>query len=142
MATTVAEDGGKVRLAQFPRRNRETGVEEAIRIELADFQGREYLHLRLWYKARPNGPDDDGWRPSKIGVSVREHELDALAEAIEEARRLVHAEGRSTAPEPRPVTTSRPRPDRPSTGQRPHQSSQSSRSVPPWEGQAEDDLPY
>ena len=53
----------------------ETGNTEQIRITVGEFQGKLVTSARLWFKARPAGPDDDGWRPSKSGVTIREHEL-------------------------------------------------------------------
>lgn len=114
---TATDD--KVTLAEFPRRNRSTGAEEAIRVESADFNGKQYLHVRLWYMTRPNGTDDDGWRPSKTGVALREHELDALAEAVEQARQLVHEQGRSTSEDSPSPRTRGDRPSSPAPSRRP-----------------------
>lgn len=98
MATDVANESTV--LACFPRRNRQTGRDEQVRVAASDWNGRIFLHLRTWFAGRPEGPGDDGFRPTRFGVAVRETELDDLAAAIEEARRLVHAEGRATSQAP------------------------------------------
>lgn len=134
MATNVADDD-KVRLAEFPRKNRETGGREAIRVELADFQGHEYLHVRLWFEPRGGGE----LRPTKTGVAIREHELDDLAAAIEEARRLVHAQGRATSSgqdAPRSPADLKSRRDRPR-----HFPGRPAPAAPPWDDQ-DDETPY
>ena len=97
MPASTAENVSVARLADFPRRNRKTGAPELLRVECSDFNGREYVNCRTWYQARPGGPNDDVWRPTSIGVTFRQSELAALPAAIEEARRIVHAVGRSTA---------------------------------------------
>src|SRR4051794_21565426 len=98
MGTTTGGDD-PVRLATFERRNRDTGSVEEIRLEVSEFQGRSVISARIWYRSRggPAGPDDDGWRPSKAGFTVREHELPIWTGALERARAMLSERpGRNT----------------------------------------------
>jgi hypothetical protein len=103
------EGGDNQILAKFPRRNSATKAGEQVRIVVSEFNGRIVTHFRVYFLAKPE-PETDLWRPSKVGVTVREEELDEAIEALQEARRQVHAAGRSTASAPvqsRPQTTTR-----------------------------------
>ena len=105
------DQSDSIRLAEFPRRNLLTGAPEWLRIETGDFNGHYVTHLRIWYSTRPKSVNDDGSRPTKVGVTLREVELDRAIEALEEARRIVHAEGRETnngQPASSMVKTTRP----------------------------------
>jgi hypothetical protein len=91
------DDGESRVLAAFPRTNKLTRATEHLRIAASSFQGRISVHLRIFFRgARPTSRDD-GLRPSKIGVHLREDELDAAIAALEEVRRMVRAEGRATS---------------------------------------------
>lgn len=147
MPTTT--DDAKELLVSFPRRNRENNTEEAIRIETGDFNGRQLTHVRLWYKSRPNGRGDDGWRPSKAGFTIREHELDQAIEALEASRRIVHEAGRSTSSEPNRSSSSARRPaigngpvGQPHFQRQDHHQTMPSRSTAPVVQPEEDDAPF
>jgi len=48
---------------------------EEIRIETSEYQGKEYLNIRIWFDAS-KGQDTD-WRPSHKGITIS---LDLLPE--------------------------------------------------------------
>jgi hypothetical protein len=74
-------------LATFLRTNRETGAPEQLRITSGSFNGRELVHLRRYYRDKYSKAGEDSWLPSKVGETIREHELTLAIEALEEARR-------------------------------------------------------
>jgi hypothetical protein len=106
-----------VRLGTFERRNRESGNVEEIRLEISEFNGRPLISARVWYRRRPTGHDDDGWRPGKNGFTIREHEIGPWVHGLEQARSMLadrpgrrHREDRQQ-PATRPTT--RPQGTRP-----------------------------
>lgn len=109
--------------AAFDRRNKENGKPEILRIMSSDYNGHVVTNVRHWYKVTPRDRDDDGLRPSKVGVTFRERELDELITALEAIRDEVHAQGRSTGNAP--ARSSAPHPTPPAPHQRP------ARSQPP-----------
>lgn len=99
MATVgVERDDGQQVLASFDRRNRDTRAPEQLRVLAGPWNGKHFTHLRLFWQARRPTPGDDGWRPTRTGVVIREQELDEVIAALERVRRVIHAEGRSTGP--------------------------------------------
>jgi hypothetical protein len=69
-----AESG--LRRAKLPRRD---GREE-LRVNLAEYQGRPYLAVRLWQR------DQSGaWWPTRKGVSIRLSEARDVADALAKA---------------------------------------------------------
>lgn len=98
MPETATQADETVALCAWPRRNRQTGRDEQLRVAASDFGGRIFLHCRMFYSVSPRDDGDDSWRPDRArGVTIRENELDELAEAVERARALVRGQGRSTS---------------------------------------------
>ena len=85
------------RLATFPRNQ---GKEE-LRLGLDNFEGHDYVSLRLWARG-----DDGSWWPTRKGCSIRLAECAGLAEA------LAGVAAERTGGEPRrPPGPTRQRPD-------------------------------
>ena len=61
---------------------------EQLQISISEYKGRSYLNMRIFYTT------DDGatWLPTKKGVTFTPHQLDLLADAIEEAKKEFMAE--------------------------------------------------
>ena len=92
------EDDGEPRvLAAFPRTHKQTHAPELVRITASPYQGRITTFLWLFFRGVRPSHRDDGWRPTKVGFHFREAELDEAIAALEEIRRMVHAEGRATS---------------------------------------------
>jgi hypothetical protein len=74
-------------LARFPRKG-PRGVEQELRLLLAEYEGHPYLALRLWER------DQGGaWWPTRKGVSIRMGEAGGLAGALLAALDDDHDEG-------------------------------------------------
>ena len=97
MASNDTDDNETYRLCDFPRRNKQTGKKEKLRIESSHWNGRVNLNARLWYEAKRPSNGDDGYRPSTCGVTFREDEIDTVIEALQFHKRLIESEGRSTS---------------------------------------------
>ncbi|GMV19945.1 MAG: hypothetical protein AMXMBFR56_81690 [Polyangiaceae bacterium] len=59
------------------------GEEEELRVVRAIYEGRPYTSIRVWYQT------DDGWRPTKKGVSVRDREISQVIDALSKIARKV-----------------------------------------------------
>ncbi len=134
MATTEAAE--PIALGEYPQKNKKSGASELVRISTIEFGGYFYTGLRVFYQVHPKGPDDDGWRPDKDrGVSVREPDLDTVIDALTEARRIIHEQGRSTSRTSAPQS----KPRRSTLGvepvgqARPQRQDQGNRQTAPWE---------
>lgn len=116
-AAPPAETGR--RLAAFPR-NR---GEEELRVNLAEFNGHEYLSLRVWSR----GSDGNWWPVRGKGVSVRLSEIGELAEVLHrlertlEARTPRQAAGRGAHQPQATRRATAPAPPRPGPPDRDHQ---------------------
>ena len=75
------EQGEK--LASFPRTNRD-GAEEELRLVLDQFNGNDFISLRVWTQDRTSG----AWWPSKRGCSIRLGEIDGIRDGLAQAQRL------------------------------------------------------
>jgi Transcriptional Coactivator p15 (PC4) len=83
------EDDGE-RLATFPR----TGGREEMRVSLREFEGREFIALRVWMRDDRTG----AWWPTRKGCSVRLRELPGMLAALQRAAELVSpASGQAVA---------------------------------------------
>src|SRR3954462_7419651 len=80
------EDTGR-NLATLPRSVR--GVEEELRISLAEFQGHAYLSIRVWALDKRSG---QYWPVKGKGCSVRLREAQDVAAALLEGLRIAEAE--------------------------------------------------
>ena len=54
---------------------------EKIRIEISEYEGKRYLHLRTYFN-RSDGPKDD-WRPTRKGICLPLERADELQEGIQ-----------------------------------------------------------
>lgn len=70
-----AEDPAAHRLATFSR-----GDGEELRVELAEYEGRPFVSLRLWFRGSLGA-----WHPTRKGVSLRLVELPKVVEALGDA---------------------------------------------------------
>ncbi len=50
---------------------------EELRVELATFEGKQYVGIRVWWQPKPGE-----WAPGKAGVTVRAKELRAVVKAL------------------------------------------------------------
>src|SRR4051812_24178974 len=90
-------DEDVTQVAYFERRNRQSGSVEQIRLQVAEFKGWLLTSARVWFRVKPAGPGDDGWRPSKAGFTIREHEVDLWIGGLEKVRAmLAERPGRNT----------------------------------------------
>jgi hypothetical protein len=104
------EDQGNTVLAIFKRKNRQTGAFEQVRISTGDFNGRQVTHFRTYFQAHRNPtPSDDGYRPTKLGVVVREDEVDRAIEALIKVKAEIERQGRCCSPAPEGQRNPRPR---------------------------------
>jgi hypothetical protein len=62
------------RLATFPRG---TDGSEELRIELAEFKGKEFVNVRIWFRG-----EDGKFYPTKRGVSLKLRELPEIVSAL------------------------------------------------------------
>ena len=76
------EDTGQ-RLATIAR-----GKDEELRLSLAEFEGKPFISVRVWAQNR----DGAFWPVAKKGCSIRIRELDAVIEALSDARRILDEE--------------------------------------------------
>jgi hypothetical protein len=103
-------DGPVEILAEFgQRRDNASGVAEKFRIVVTPRNGRLETSLRHWYWFAKPTPEDDGYKPTMKGVTVRESELNETIAALEEVRRRVQAEGRPTSRPPEGHRNPRPK---------------------------------
>lgn len=91
------------RLATLPRPGHGRKDEEELRVSLDEYQGHEYVSIRLWFRS----PRDGAWYPTKKGTSIRLRELEPVIDALTEAN---HA---TTAERPEPPRSRREAPNLP-----------------------------
>jgi len=56
---------------------------EEVRVETTEYQGKEYLSVRVWYDAS-KGQNTD-WRPSQKGITISIDLLEDLKKGIDKA---------------------------------------------------------
>ncbi len=61
---------------------------EKIVVQLKSFRGRRYMDFRLYYLA-----DEDEWRPTQKGITVRPDMWSQFKELVDEADRLLRDAG-------------------------------------------------
>ena len=97
MANAESEDC--MTLAEFDRRNQKSGAPEKLRLTTGSFKGRQLTHVRIYFLGyKPKDGDEDPWRPTQQGATIREWEIDEVIAALEAVRKVVHSEGRTTCP--------------------------------------------
>lgn len=80
-APTAPEPSGTL-VRAFPRGR--PGAEEELRISTDEYNGHEYISIRVWYRGH-----DGHWRPTPKGCTIRRAEIpDALAALAEAAASL------------------------------------------------------
>jgi|GEM_PF-2932991 len=52
------------------------GADEELRLQLCQYRGASFLRIVHFYRAR------DGWRPTKLGVTIRRGEVRAILAAL------------------------------------------------------------
>ena len=73
-------------VARIPRRNR-NGGEEELRVEVARYNGRPYVTVRIWYRS-------DDWCPGQ-GLRIRLEEVGAVSEAMNRVAAKLRDGGRA-----------------------------------------------
>ena len=54
---------------------------EKLIIERSNYKGHDFVNLRIYYLA-----DEDEWRPTKKGVTIRWEQLDDVVKALEQIK--------------------------------------------------------
>ena len=52
---------------------------EELRIEHTEYRGHALVSMRVWWRE-----DDDEWRPSRKGITLRRDQVPVVMEALEE----------------------------------------------------------
>lgn len=76
------------RLATLPRNQN-----EELRINLAEYNGRPFIGLRIWAK----GSDGNFWPVKGKGLSIRVAEIDEVIDALGQAREILAEQASGTA---------------------------------------------
>ncbi len=54
---------------------------ERIEVRATEYEGRPYIDIRSWWRSN----DDDGWKPSKKGVTLRSELVKELIALLKKA---------------------------------------------------------
>ena len=72
---------------------------EEVRIELTEFEGKDYLNIRIWYDASKGQGQD--WQPSQKGITLSIDLLQELLKGLKIAEKgLRKGEDQLSLPEP------------------------------------------
>jgi hypothetical protein len=53
---------------------------EKVRVELCQFQGKDYINLRIYFQ-----DDDNQWRPTKKGITIASELIEELKKGTDKA---------------------------------------------------------
>jgi len=59
---------------------------EVVRVSVGEFEGKELLNLRIWYKL---DEDDTEYKPSKKGIAISTSKYGELMKALEDAKEFI-----------------------------------------------------
>jgi len=60
---------------------------EEIRVEIVEYNGEQYLNIRIWFDASDNGTPE--WRPSQKGITLNINLFNDLKEAVLKAEKEI-----------------------------------------------------
>ena len=113
-------------LASFPRVGPE-GEPAVLRVHLNEFDGRLICHVRQWVQG--NGRQ---WSPTKLGLTVRLGEIDAMIAALGRAKAAMLDDAACRSTDRRVEQNAPPFASSPAVPPKPKADS-GLRGVPPWE---------
>ena len=70
---------------------------EIIRIDVSEFQGKEYISIRIWYSTVVNG--EFVYKPTQKGVSLPISEFSELQDAVNRLENYINDKNTGSMPE-------------------------------------------
>lgn len=103
MARRTGDDADETEVLEaFSRVDKKNGKPTQWRITTNVHFGKRYTHFRLYYRASHPSPDDDGFRPSPIGIAFKSRdEVSRAIAALMDAERITPHELPEPAAPPR-----------------------------------------
>ena len=59
-------------------------LKERIQVSIEEYRGHKFIDLRVYFEA-----EDGEWKPTKKGIALNNECIDAVIEALQEARKKV-----------------------------------------------------